>query len=117
MPSIRSAVQAGKLRALGVVSAQPTPAAPALPALSKDLPEFEVTSWEGILAPAGTPDAIVAQIAADIRKVTGDAAFTSAMLEIGAVITTDTPAEFAEFIKRDHAKWQRVIGKANIVSE
>jgi len=117
MPSIWSAVQAGKLRALGVVSAQPTPAAPELPALSKGLPEFEVTSWEGIVAPAGTPGAIIAQIAKDIRKVASDPAFVKNMLDIGAVIATDTPAEFAEFIRRDHAKWQKVIGAAGITVE
>ena len=117
MPSIWSNVQAGKLRALGVVSAQPTPAAPELPALSKGLPEFEVTTWEGILAPARTPEAIIARIADDIRKVASDPAFVKSMLEIGAVIVTNRPAEFAGFIERDHAKWQRVIAKANIIVE
>ncbi|SKA35011.1 Tripartite-type tricarboxylate transporter, receptor component TctC [Enhydrobacter aerosaccus] len=117
MPSIWSAVQGGKLRALGVVSAEPTPAAPELPALSKGLPEFEVTSWEGIVAPAGTPDTIVAQIAGDIAKIASDPAFVNTMQEMGAVITTDTPVQFADFIKRDHDKWQRVIGKAGITVE
>ena len=117
MPSIWSAVRAGKLRALGVVSAQPTPAAPELPTLSKDLPEFEVTSWEGILAPAGISEDIVARIASDIRKVASDPAYVKSMLDIGAVIVTDTPAEFGEFIKRDHAKWRKVIGAAGITVE
>ncbi len=114
MPSIWSNVQAGKLRALGVVSAEPTPAAPELPPLAKGLPEFEMTTWEGIVAPAGTSDAIVDRIAGDIRKIVSDPAFVKSMLDVGAVIAADTPAEFAEFIKRDHAKWQKVIGAAGI---
>ena len=117
MPSIWSNVQAGKLRALGVVSAEPTPAAPELTPLAKTLPEFEVTAWEGIVAPAGTPDAIVVRIAADIRKVASDPAFVKSMLDAGAVIATDTPAEFAAFIARDHAKWRKVIGAAGIAIE
>lgn len=114
MPSIWSNVQAGKLRALGVVSAERTPAAPELPPLAKGLPEFEVTTWEGIVAPAGTPDAIVARIADDIRDAAAAPAFVKSMLDVGAVIVTDTPAAFAEFIARDHAKWQKVIGAAGI---
>ncbi|MBL6650839.1 MAG: tripartite tricarboxylate transporter substrate binding protein, partial [Reyranella sp.] len=117
MPSIWSNVEGGKLRALGVVSAEPTPAAPELPPLAKGLPEFDVTAWEGIVAPAGTPDAIVARIAADIRKVASDPGFVKTMLDVGAVIVTDTPAEFSDFIKRDHAKWQKVIGAAGIAIE
>jgi tripartite-type tricarboxylate transporter receptor subunit TctC len=117
MPSIWASVQAGKLRALGVVSLQPTPAAPELPALTQRLPEFEVTSWQGILAPAGTPDTIVAKIAAEIRRVLGDPQFAKMMLETGAVMTADTPGEFAAFMTADHAKWEKVIREAAITVE
>ncbi len=117
MPSIWASVQAGKLRALGVVSLQPTPAAPELPALTQRLPEFEVTSWQGILAPAGTPDAIVAKIAAEIRRVVSDPQFAKMMLETGAVMTADTPTEFAAFMAADRAKWEKVIREAGITVE
>jgi tripartite-type tricarboxylate transporter receptor subunit TctC len=117
MPSIWSMVQSGKLRALGVVSPRRTPAAPALPALGETLPGLEVTSWEGILAPAGTPDAIVARIARDIRRIVDDPPFVKTMLDMGAVMTADTPAEFAAFISSDYAKWRKVIGEAGLKVE
>jgi tripartite-type tricarboxylate transporter receptor subunit TctC len=117
MPSIWSSVQAGKLRALGVVSAEPTPLAPELPPLSKGLPEFEVTSWEGIVAPAGTPDAVVTAIARQIGIIAADPAFVKSMRDMGAVIAADSPADFADFIARDHAKWRKVIDEAHIATE
>jgi tripartite-type tricarboxylate transporter receptor subunit TctC len=117
MPSIWSSVQAGKLRALGVASVQRTPAAPELPAISETLPGFGVTAWEGILAPAGTPDAIVSKIAADIRQILVDESFVSSMMAVGAVMTSDTPAAFAVFLKEDQAKWQKVISTAGVRME
>ena len=117
MPSIWSAVRAGKLRALGVVSLHRTPAAPELPAISETLPGFEVTSWEGVLAPAGTPDAIVAKIADEIRRIVGAPQFVKSMLEIGAVMTANTPTDFSAFINNDYAKWQKVIREAGLKVE
>ena len=117
MPSIWSSVQAGKLRALGVASLQRTPATPELPALGETLPGFGVTAWQGILAPAGTPDAIVAKIAEAIGQIVKDPHFAKTMLDLGAVMTSDTPAEFAAFMNEDHAKWQRVIREAGIKLE
>lgn len=114
MPSIWSSVQAGKLRALGAASLQRTPAAPDLPAISETLPGFGVTAWQGVLAPAGTPDAIVTKIAGDIRRIVEDAAFARTMLDMGAVLAADTPAEFTAFIAEDYAKWQKVIREAAI---
>jgi tripartite-type tricarboxylate transporter receptor subunit TctC len=117
MPSIWSSVQAGKLRALGVASMQRTPAAPELPALGETLSGFGVTAWQGVLAPAGTPDAIVAKIAEEIKRIVGDPHFAKTMLELGAVMTSDTPVEFAAFMNEDHTKWQKVIREAGIKLE
>jgi tripartite-type tricarboxylate transporter receptor subunit TctC len=117
MPSIWSSVQAGKLRALGTAALQRTPAAPELPAISETLPGFGVTAWQGVLAPAGTPAAIVTKIAADIRRIVEDPAFVKTMLDMGAVMAADTPAEFAAFIAEDYAKWQKVIREAAIKVE
>lgn len=117
MPSIWSAVQAGKLRALGVASLQRTAAAPELPALGETLPGFGVTAWQGVLAPAGTPEAIVLKIATEIAQITKDPQFVRSMLDLGAVMTSDTPAAFGAFMREDYAKWQKVIGEAGIKVE
>jgi tripartite-type tricarboxylate transporter receptor subunit TctC len=110
-------VQSGQLRALGVAALRRTPAAPDVPAIAETLPGFDVTSWEGILAPAGTPAAVVTKIADEIRRVVAEPAFAQSLLKLGAIATSNTPEEFATYINAEHAKWQRVVKEANIKTE
>jgi tripartite-type tricarboxylate transporter receptor subunit TctC len=117
IPSIWPSVQAGKLRALAVAGAQRTPVAPELPAIAETLPGFDVTSWEGILAPAGTPPAVIGKIADEIKRVVAEPQFAQSLLKLGAVATSNTPEEFAAFIQADYAKWQRVVKEAGIKVE
>jgi tripartite-type tricarboxylate transporter receptor subunit TctC len=117
IPSIWPSVQGGKLKALGVAGLQRIPAAPDVPAIAETLPGFEVTSWEGILAPAGTPAAVVAKIADETKRIAADPQFAQSLLKLGAVATSSTPEEFASFIANDYAKWQRVVREAGIKVE
>jgi tripartite-type tricarboxylate transporter receptor subunit TctC len=117
IPSIWPSVQGGKLKALGVASLQRIPAAPDVPAIAETLPGFEVTSWEGILAPAGTPAAVVSKIADEIKRIAADPKFAQSLLKLGAVATSSAPDEFASFIANDYAKWQRVVREAGIKVE
>jgi tripartite-type tricarboxylate transporter receptor subunit TctC len=117
MPTIWNMVKAGNLRALGIAGPARLPVAPELPAISETLPGFEVTAWEGILAPAGTPSEIVVTISEEIQRIGRDPEFIKSMMEIGAVVRTSTPDEFAAFISSDHVKWQQVISKAGIKIE
>jgi tripartite-type tricarboxylate transporter receptor subunit TctC len=117
IPSIWPYVASGKLRALGVASLRRAPSAPDIPAIAETLPGFDVTSWEGILAPKGTPDAVVAKIADEIRRVAASPAFAESLTKLGAVATSNTPDEFARFIADDYAKWQRVVKEAGIKVE
>jgi tripartite-type tricarboxylate transporter receptor subunit TctC len=104
IPSIWPSVQSGKLKALAVASRQRATAVPDLPAIAETLPGFDVTSWEGILAPAGTPAAVVAKIAEEIKRVAAEPSFAQSLLKLGAVATSSTPEEFAAFIAADYAK-------------
>jgi len=117
IPSIWPSVQSGKLKALGVASLQRTPTAPEIPAISETLPGFDVGSWEGILAPAGTPAPVVARIADEIKRVAAEPSFVQSLLKLGALATSNTPEEFAAFINADYAKWQRVVKEAGIKTE
>ncbi len=117
IPSIWPSVASGKLRALAVASLKRAPSAPDIPAIAETLPGFDVTSWEGILAPKGTPDAVVAKIADDIRRVATEPAFIESLTKLGAVAISNTPEEFARFIANDYAKWQRVVREAGIKVE
>jgi len=117
IPSIWPSVQAGKLRALAVAGAQRSAVAPELPAIAEILPGFDVTSWEGILAPAGTPPAVISTSADEIKRVVAEPQFAQGLLKLGAVATSNTPEEFAAFIQADYAKWQRVVKEAGIKVE
>ncbi len=117
MPSIWATVRGGKLRALGVASAKRIVSAPDVPAIAETLPGFDVTSWEGVLAPAGTPPAIVSKIADEIRRIAAEPEFAKKLLDLGAVATGNTPQEFSAFINNDYAKWQRVVREAGIKVE
>ncbi len=117
MPSIWPNVQSGKLRALGVASLQRAPIAPELAAIAETLPGFEVTSWEGILAPAGTPAAVITKIAEEIRRIAAEPTFVDSLRKLGALATSSTPEEFSAFIHAEYAKWQRVVREAGIKVE
>jgi len=114
MPVVWPQVQQGNLRALGVASPKRTPLAPDIPAIAEVLPGFEAVSWVGIVAPAGTPPAIVDKISqafgAAVRRPDIDSRFK----ELGFTPAQNKPAEFTQFIRDDRAKWQRVAREANL---
>jgi len=114
MPSIWAVVKAGNLRPLGVAAPSRLRFAPDLPTIAETLPGFEVTAWEGVLAPAGTPKEIVAKISAEMQRIGKDPEFVKSMLDVGAVVGTSTPEEFETFVASDYVKWQQVINKAEI---
>src|SRR6266851_874083 len=107
MPVVWPQVQQGKLRALGVASLKRTPLAPEVPAIAEALPGFEAVSWVGIVAPAGTPPAIVDKISQAFGAAAVRADIAARFKELGYTPARDTPAEFAQFIRADRAKWQR----------
>jgi tripartite-type tricarboxylate transporter receptor subunit TctC len=117
MPVVWPQVQQGNLRALGIASLKRSPLAPEVPAIAETLPGFEAVSWVGIVAPAGTPPAIVDKISqafgAAVLRPDIDARFK----ELGYTPARNTPAEFTQFIRDDRAKWQRVAREANLAAK
>ncbi len=114
MPVVWPQVQQGRLRALGVASLERTPLAPDLPAIAEALPGYEAVSWVGIVAPAGTPPAIVDRISQAFGAAAVRADIAARFKELGYTPARDTPAEFAQFIRADRAKWQRVARDAHL---
>jgi tripartite-type tricarboxylate transporter receptor subunit TctC len=117
LPVVWPQVQLGHLRALGVASLTRSPLAPEVPAIAEALPGFEAVSWVGIVAPAGTPPAVVDKIsqafgAAAVRPDIG-----SRFRELGYTPARNTPAEFTQFIRDDRAKWQRVAREAKLSAQ
>ena len=103
-------VQAGRLRALAVSSAKRGHMLPDVPTMAEAaLPGFDVTVWQGILAPAGTPREIVTRLHSEIISTLQKPEVQSRMAALGVETIGSSPQEFAAFIKRDIAKWAVVI--------
>jgi len=103
-------VKANRLRALGVTSAKRSPLIPDLPTIIEaGLPGFEVIGWYGVLAPAGTPPAIVDRLHAEIIKILAQRDIRERIAGDGAEVVGDTPAQFAAFLKADIARWAPLI--------
>ncbi|SFD15149.1 Tripartite-type tricarboxylate transporter, receptor component TctC [Cupriavidus sp. OV038] len=111
LPSSMQLIKSGKLKALAVTSAKPSPALPDLPtvAAAAKLPNFEASSWFGLLAPAGTPTDIVHRIQQEVAKSLATPAVRERMLAQGADPVGNTPEQFAAFIRAETAKWAKVV--------
>ncbi len=114
-PSALPQVRAGRLVALGVASSKRIAAAPELPTLDESgLPGFDVTSWYGIVAPAGTPHDIVDRLQTEIAGALAQPDVREKLAAQGAEPIGNTPAEFAAMIKVETAKWGKIVKDANI---
>jgi tripartite-type tricarboxylate transporter receptor subunit TctC len=115
--AVMSGVQAGKMRALGVASAERSAALPDVPAISELLPGYEATAWVGIFAPAKTPADVVARLQGETRRIVQLPDIAQRLRELGATALASPPAEFAEFVRRDTDKWRRLVATAKIQIE
>jgi len=110
MPSAWPHVMDGKLRALAVTTATRSPTAPDLPTMEESgIKPFDVTSWFGMLAPAGTPPEIVNKINAVMNKAFDKPEVQQAYAKLGAVAEKTTPQQFGAFIKSEVANWAPVV--------
>lgn len=111
-------VKSGKLRALAVSSEQPHPLLPEVPPLrSLQLGRIDVDMWYGILAPRGTPAATVELLQAGLSRIVAEADVKTAFESQGMVPATSTPAQFAQLIERDAARWARLIREQKITAD
>jgi tripartite-type tricarboxylate transporter receptor subunit TctC len=108
-------VKAGQVRALATTGARRSIVLPDVPTLAEaGVPGYEATIWIGIMAPKGTPQAIVDKLNTAITKATDHAEVRKMWAEQGAVPMTMTPAEFGAYLDKDIAKWANVVKTANI---
>jgi len=111
-------VQGGKLKLLAVSSAKRMSAIPNVPTIAESgLPGFETGSWQGVVAPAGTPRDVVAKLNAEIAKIVTSAEMRERLSVQGADVRTNTPDEFSTFIKNEKARWAKVVKDANVKIE
>ena len=108
------AAKSGKARAYGVTLAKRLDALPDVPAIGETVPGYMGDAWHGLFAPAGTPPAVVDKVAADVAKVLAMPEVRKRLMDIGLEPVGNTPAQFAEIVRNDHAKWGKVIRDAHI---
>ncbi|WP_454689637.1 Bug family tripartite tricarboxylate transporter substrate binding protein [Achromobacter aloeverae] len=115
LPSAIGQIRSGSVLALGVTTRERVPMLPDVPTVAEaGLPGYEVNSWFGLLAPAGTPDEVVRRIRSAVADAMNAPAVRRQVEELGAVPVADTPQEYAAVIRDDTAKWRKIIQDAGI---
>ncbi len=107
-----------RVRGLAITSAQRSALAPELPTLAElGFPNVEVTSWQGIVAPAGTPPDVIARLNQAINTVLASPAIKEQLLARGVEASPSTPQELADFARQEMLRWKDVAQKAGIKPE
>jgi len=108
-------IRGGTIKALGVTTKTRVPGFETIPTIAEQgLPDYETYSWNGILAPAGTPAAVIAKLNAEANKAIADPRVKAKLTDISAVTVGSTPEELSAFIARELGIWEPVIRGANI---
>jgi tripartite-type tricarboxylate transporter receptor subunit TctC len=115
LPSAMGQIQAGTVKALAVTTPERVPLLPNVPTVAEaGLPGYEVNAWFGLLAPAGTPDAVVSRIYSAVANAVAEPAVRRQIEALGAIPVASTPQAFSDIIRADTEKWQQVIRNAGI---
>ena len=113
--AVKAAVDDGRARAIATTGTARTPALPDVPTVQESgVPGFEVTSWNGIFAPAGTPTEVIATLNRALHTVLAMPDVKQRMLDLGVEARASTPEELRSRLQADIAKWGEVIAKAGI---
>jgi tripartite-type tricarboxylate transporter receptor subunit TctC len=114
LPASIAFVRSGQLRALAVTTPKRIAALPNVPALAEFLPGYEATSWQGLVAPKGTPEAIVDLLNSAVNAGLADGSVRTKLADLGAVPMLMTRVEFRKLIADEVEKWAKVVKFANI---
>lgn len=115
MPSAIGQVRSGSLRAIAVTSAKRVESAPEIPTVAESgYPGFEVVTWFGLFAPAGTPAAVVDRLNHEIADAVRDPATRKRLVDLGADPTSNSPAQYAALVRADRDTWSKVVRSADI---
>ncbi len=109
LPSLVGQIKAGSVVPLGVTSLKRSPQLPNVPAISESIPGFDATAWILLMAPAGTPPAVVARIQSEVRKALDDPGVRAQLDAQGATLIGSSPAEALAFQRNEMAKFKRAV--------
>lgn len=116
-PSLLPMVRAGRVRAVGITSLKTSPIAPDLTPVSSAVPGYEYSLWWGLLAPAGTPAAVVGKLNAAVNQALAKTSIKNQFLAEGAEAKAVTPAQFGSVIARDVDRWKKLARQQNILAD
>lgn len=110
-------LKSGRVKAVAVLSKERSSFLPEVPTLAESgVPGYEAIGWFGLLAPAGTPKAVIARINAEMKKAVANAAFIKQLETIGLEPASSSPAEFHAMIRSELARWSKIIKAAGITA-
>jgi tripartite-type tricarboxylate transporter receptor subunit TctC len=113
LTSISPHVKSGKLRGLGVSSSKRSPVFPDIPTIAEaGVPGYETNSWGGLIAPVGTPRAIVLKLNAEINRALQSPTLRERYAAIDAEPSGGTPEQWADYVKKESVKWAEVVKKS-----
>ncbi|MES2184965.1 MAG: tripartite tricarboxylate transporter substrate binding protein [Pseudomonadota bacterium] len=112
LPACIGFIQSGKVKAVAVTSKARIRILPDVPSISETIPNYDVDSWYGFMAPKGTPDTVRNKIAADLRQVLADPALQKKLTGNGFVPMPSTPAELDAKMKADLGLWREMVAKS-----
>ncbi len=114
LPASLGYIRAGKLRALAVTTAEKSAALPELPTIAAFVPGYEASTWNGIVAPKGTPADVIEKLNGAINAALADATIKAHLADLGATTMPGSSAQFSNFLADETAKWAKVITFAGI---
>ena len=118
LPSVAGQMKSGRLRALGVTGEKRTSFAPELPTVAESgVPGYEATLWWGMFAPSKTPKPIIDRLNGEIHKAMASPEMKKLFVEFGAEPAPTTPEAFTAMVKKEIAKWSKVVKDAGIKPE
>jgi tripartite-type tricarboxylate transporter receptor subunit TctC len=118
VPATVPYIKAGRLRALALVAPQRSPVLPDVPtATEAGLPQFDVTTWYGILAPSGTPRPVVMRLNTELARIMHSSELKEKLDALATDPVTSTPEEFASLIRSEIAKWAAVVREAGLKAD
>jgi tripartite-type tricarboxylate transporter receptor subunit TctC len=115
--AVASFLDSGKLRAIGVTSTTASPAMKGVPPIAQDVPGYQVESWYGLYAPAGTPADVIAKLNAAAKKAAASPDFSKKIEQEGLSIISSDPAEFDRYVKAEEVRWRKIVKENNIKAD
>jgi tripartite-type tricarboxylate transporter receptor subunit TctC len=117
LPTALPPIRSGRLLALGVTAAKPVGVLPGVPTIGSVIPGYEAVAFFALMAPAATPQPIIARLSAEIDKILHRPEVIERFVQLGAEPVGGTPAELARFIASETAKWREVVKTSGAKAE